>query len=67
MNHGEAKRRQAEEVTNILTLITVLITGQLTGNKGIAYVAVAVEGGAEAPNKVELLVLGWISSSKLSV
>nr|WP_297864203.1 hypothetical protein [uncultured Acetatifactor sp.] len=43
MNHGEAKRRQAEEVTNILTLITVLITGQLTGNKGIAYVAVAVE------------------------
>lgn len=43
MNHGEVKRRQAEEVTNILTLITILIAGQLTGNKGIAYVAVAVE------------------------
>ncbi len=43
MNQAEVKRRQAEEVTNILALITILIIGWITENKGITYVALAVE------------------------
>ena len=44
MNQAEVKRRQAEEVTNILALITILIISWITENKGITYVALAVEG-----------------------
>ena len=43
MNRGEVKRRQAEEITNIITLITVLTVGRITGNQGITYVALAIE------------------------
>lgn len=43
MNQTEAKRRQAEAVANILTLITIYILGRLVGDNGITYMAVAAE------------------------
>lgn len=46
MNQTEAKRRQAESLSNILMLITIYIMGRLTGDKGITYMAVAAYTGA---------------------
>lgn len=43
MNQAEVKRRQAEALADILTLITIYVLGRLLGNSGITYVAVAVE------------------------
>lgn len=43
MNRAEVKRRQAGELSNILTLITVLAIGNLIGENGITYIAAAVE------------------------
>lgn len=41
MNQAEIKRRQAEELANILTLITVFVMGNLMAAGGITYMAVA--------------------------
>lgn len=43
MNQTEIKRRQAEEISNILTLLAVLVLGRMIGNNGITYMAVAAE------------------------
>ncbi len=41
MNQTEVKRRQAERLSDILMFITIYVMGRLTGDKGIAYTAVA--------------------------
>lgn len=41
MNQAEIKRRQAEEIANILMLITVFVLGNLMADGGITYMAVA--------------------------
>ncbi len=41
MNRAEVRRRQAGELSNILTLAAILILGRQTGNNGIAYMTVA--------------------------
>lgn len=43
MNQAEAKRRQAEALSDILMFVTIYILGRLAGDKGIAYTAVAVQ------------------------
>lgn len=43
MSRAEVKRRQAEALAEILTWIALLVTGGLTGNNGVTYVAVAYE------------------------
>lgn len=43
MNQAEVKRRQTETFTNILALITILIIERITENRGITYLALAVE------------------------
>lgn len=43
MNRAEVKRRQAKEFAEILTWITLSVTGSLTGNNGVTYIAVAYE------------------------
>lgn len=44
MNQTEVKRRQAEAFADILMFVTIYVMGRLTGDKGIAYTAVAVQG-----------------------
>ena len=43
MNRAEVRRRQAEEISNILTLLTILVIVRLTGHNGAAYMIVALE------------------------
>lgn len=43
MNRAEAKRRQVEEISNILALGTILLFGSFIGDNGITYVIVALE------------------------
>ena len=43
MNQAEIKRRQAQEVSNILALVIICMAGHLVGEKGITYTAVAAE------------------------
>ena len=42
MNQAEIKRRQAEEIANILNLITIFILGNRMGDGGITYMTAAV-------------------------
>lgn len=42
MNQAEIKRRQAEEIANILTLVTVFIMGNLMADGGTTYMAAAL-------------------------
>lgn len=46
MNRAEMIRRQAGEISNILTLIAICALGNLMGEKGITYMAVAAEAYA---------------------
>ena len=41
MNQAEIKRRQAEELANILTLVAVFVMGNLMAEGGITYLAAA--------------------------
>lgn len=41
MNQSESKRRQIQDISRILALITVLIIGNMAGNNGLTYLAVA--------------------------
>lgn len=43
MGQMETKRKRAGEITNILTLIAILIIGERIGSRGVTYVALAVE------------------------
>lgn len=43
MNRSETKRRQAEEITNILGFVTLLVIGRLTGDNGVTYYLAAAE------------------------
>lgn len=46
MNQAEVKRRQAEALSEILTWITILVIGHMTGNNGVTYLIVAFEAVA---------------------
>lgn len=43
MNQTEIKRRQMEAFSHILMFVAIYVMGRLTGDKGIAYTAVAVQ------------------------
>lgn len=43
MNQAEIKRRQAEGLAGILTLLTVAVVARMTGENGVAYIAAALE------------------------
>lgn len=43
MNRAEVKRRQAKALAEIFTWITLSVAGNLTGNNGVTYIAVAYE------------------------
>ena len=43
MNQAEAKRRQAEALSDILMFVAIYVLGGLTGDNGITYTAVAVQ------------------------
>lgn len=43
MNRAEVKRRQAEALAEILTWLTLSVTGNLAGDNGVTYVVVAYE------------------------
>lgn len=43
MNQAEIKRKQAQAVSDILTLITIAAAARLVGYNGVAYIAAAVE------------------------
>lgn len=42
MNQVEIKRKQAQAISDILTLITIAVASYLVGYNGVAYIAVAV-------------------------
>lgn len=42
MSQVEIKRKQAQAISNILTMITIAVASRLVGHNGVAYIAVAV-------------------------
>lgn len=42
MNSNEIKRRKIQGAANIISLITILVIGRMTGNNGVTYIAAAV-------------------------
>lgn len=42
MNSNEIKRRKIQGIANIISLVTVLVVGRMTGDNGVTYIAVAV-------------------------
>ena len=59
MNQAEIKRRQAEEIANILTLVTIFILGNRMDKGGITYMAAALS----ACTLVGILVSGSLADT----
>lgn len=59
MNQAEIKRRQAEEIANILTLVTIFILGNRMEKGGITYMAAALS----ACTLVGILVSGSLADT----